>query len=113
MCPPGGGGHANAPPPLLVTNSTNPIRVNTGYDPKDTQNPNVDRPLFFAEDQDVAGIDRHPVNPIPSGKPGQGNWFAVEPGAADYDEASRSASSRSATSPAVGGSASLNTPSRS
>ncbi len=63
-----------APPPLF--------NLNTGYDPPDSTNPNVDSAAFWAEDQDpTSGVDQYFVNPIPAGYPSQGTYFAIELGA--------------------------------
>lgn len=61
----------SAPTPLFDKNAE--------YDPTDTTDPNVDSPLFWAEDE-VAGVDTFQVNPIPVGTAGEGTFFAVELG---------------------------------
>ena len=58
-----------APSPLF--------NLNTGYDPPDSTNSNIDSPAFWAEDES-GGVDSYPVNPIPAGLPGQGTYFAIE-----------------------------------
>ena len=57
-----------------------PFAVNSQFDPPDTSDANVDSGLFWAENE-VAGIDTFPINPIPSGKLGAGTWFGIEFGA--------------------------------
>ena len=63
----------DAPPPLFDQNS--------GYDPPNSFDSNLDSPLFWAENE-VGGVDTYPMNPIPAGQAGQGTFFAVEFGAA-------------------------------
>jgi hypothetical protein len=73
----------NAPPALwdISTGGTNSNRHNFAYDPPTDINANADSPLHWAEDE-VGGFDTFPVNPIPAGLPGQGEFFVIEQGAA-------------------------------
>lgn len=59
--------------------------LNTGYNPTDTSDVNIDSASFWAETE-VGGIDTYPLNPIPAGEPGEGSFFAVELGAATTAE---------------------------
>lgn len=70
-----------APPPIFTVNSTDPGRINTGFDPANNFDPNIDSARCFAEDS-LGGLDTYPVNPIPAGLPGQGTYLHIEPGAA-------------------------------
>jgi len=80
--------NTGAPPIPLVGNAGSvlqapdpPFNVNSQFDPPDTSDPNADSGLFWAENE-VAGVDTFPINPIPAGKLGAGTWFGVEFGAA-------------------------------
>ena len=58
-----------------------PFVGNEGYDPGEPGLPNQDLPINWREDE-VAGADTYPINPIPSSEPGGGTYFGVEYGTA-------------------------------
>jgi hypothetical protein len=55
--------------------------VNGGFDPPNAFDADQDSDFIWAEDE-TNGVDQYPVNPVPGGLPGQGQYVGVELGAA-------------------------------